>query len=120
MIQLFRNGGFPMFFIFAFGLVALGLAARFASRPVREQLALVRAMSSATLFATLTGTVADFGATFLHIAGREEFRSDPQWHFLVLQGLGESMSPGIMGFTLLSLTSLLIAVGASRAPEQAS
>ncbi len=58
MLQLIRNGGFPMFFILAFGLIALGLAARFASKPVREQLALVRAMSSATLYATLTGTVA--------------------------------------------------------------
>ena len=119
MLQLMRNGGFPMFFILAFGLIALALAARFASRPAREHLALIRAMSSATLFATLTGTVADFGATFLAVSS-DQFRNDPAWHIMLVQGLGESMSPGILGFTLLSLTSLLLAVGASRAPEQAA
>src|SRR5205823_13028959 len=105
-------------FILAFGLIALGLAARFAIRPAREQLALVRALSSATLFATLAGTVADFGATFLTVSS-DQFRNDPAWHILLVQGLGESMSPGIVGFTLLSLTSLLLCVGAGRAPEQA-
>ena len=33
---------------------------------------------------------------------------------LLLEGLGESMAPGVLGFSLLALTSLLLAVGASR------
>lgn len=119
MSDLIRNGGFPMWFILAFGIVALGAAARFAIRPAREQLAFVRAMSAAALYATLAGTAAALGSTFLHVAGVEQMRTDPQWALIIVQGLGESMSPGIMGFALLALTSLLVAVGAGRVPEQA-
>ena len=36
----------------------------------------------------------------------------------LLQGFGESMSPGIMGFTLLSLAALLTAVGMARLPDE--
>lgn len=120
MADLIRNGGFPMWFILAFGLVALGAAARFAIRPAREQLAFVRAMAASALYATLMGTAAALGATFLHVAGAEQLRGDPQWALIIVQGLGESMSPGIVGFALLTLTSLLVAVGSARVPEQAA
>jgi hypothetical protein len=41
-----------------------------------------------------------------------------KWQLVTLLGIGESLSPGIMGFALLSMTALLGTVAAHRmAPE---
>jgi hypothetical protein len=36
---------------------------------------------------------------------------------VLLQGVAESMSPGILGFTMLSLTALIVALGFQREVE---
>lgn len=124
MMTLMRNGGFPMWFIVAFGLVALGGAIRYAFRPDAARLGFVKHMATATLFSTLTGTLADMAAMFTFFAGRGgapamDLAKEPQWPVILMGGLAESTSPGIMGFTLLSLTALLCAVGQSREGRQA-
>jgi hypothetical protein len=70
-------------------------------------------MMLATLFSVASGTLSDFGAVFHTITRMTELTPDAR-SAMLLEGLGESMAPGILGFSLLSMTSLLLAVGALR------
>jgi hypothetical protein len=126
MMTLFRDGGFSMFPILGFGFVALGWAAWYAAKGRRRPLGFVLGMMGATLFATGVGVVSDLGMVFKTLAGevddprRLEIAHDVGHRVEgLLAGLGESMAPGIMGFTLLCLTSLLLAVGTARAQSEA-
>jgi hypothetical protein len=126
MLTLVREGGYPMLLILGFGFTALLKAAGFAVRPVRRKLPLIHWLMAATLFAVLAGFAADLGAVFHFIPSRfstspEALRALPalaaersNWPFVLITGLGESMAPGILGFTLLSLVSLVRAVGEHR------
>ena len=117
MMTLMQEGGVPMWFILAFGLAALAAAVRYAVRPEGKFRALMGGMSMATLFATLAALAADIGATMNALAGRRmpdislEVQHGP---LFLLTGLSESMSPLIMGFALLALTSMFGAVGRFR------
>jgi hypothetical protein len=125
MLTIFRDGGFSMFFILGFGFVALGWAARYAIRGKKRPLGFVVGMMAATLFATASGICSDLGTTFKTLAGSEDMDARHQEigrdtaHRVdnLLEGAGESMAPGIMGFSLLALTSFLLAVGAARSKE---
>ena len=112
MLLLIREGGFVMVFVLGFGLTALVAAILFAIRPAQRKLPFVRGMSHATLFAILSGICADFGATAHHLL--ERFAEKPDWYFYMILGLGESMAPGIIGFSLLSLVWLVSAFGERR------
>jgi hypothetical protein len=67
--------------------------------------------------ATLAGTVAALGATFSALAG-DRFPElnilKPEGPQILLKGLAESMSPGIMGFALLAMVALFYGVGSYR------
>lgn len=123
-----------MWFILAFGLAGLGAAFWFAARVDRRVLGFVKGMALATLFATLGASCADVGATLYTV----EKRLDPTGSFadvpgepptdaeampramhLLVAGLAESTSPGIMGFSMLALIAMLGAVGARRLDERA-
>jgi hypothetical protein len=125
MMTLMENGGFPMWFIVAFGLVALGAAVYNAVRPERRRFELAKWMSKATLYSTFVGTFADLAAVFYNFTGHGRLPApgvpldNPVWPKVIFQGIAESTSPGIMGFTLLSLTALMLAVGVSRMPADA-
>src|SRR5512137_1201718 len=112
MLMLIREGGFVMVFVLGFWLTALVAALLFAVRPAQRKLPFIRGMSHATLFAILSGICADLAAVGHAIPGR--FADDPKWYYALILGFGESMAPGIMGFTLLSLVWLVSAVGERR------
>jgi hypothetical protein len=114
MLTLIRNGGFPMFFILAFGLIALAAAGWYAFRPNARSLGVIVWMGGATLFATLMGTVADLG-TVAYAVSAMIGQGMKDWHAVIIEGFAESMSPGIMGFALLSMIALVTAVGKARA-----
>jgi hypothetical protein len=112
MLNLIREGGFVMVFVIGFGLTALVAAILFAVRPAQRKLPFVRGMSMATLFAVLSGICADLAAVAHAIP--KQFADDPKWYLVTILGFGESMAPGILGFTLLSLVWLVSAVGERR------
>jgi hypothetical protein len=102
------------------GLVCVGAAFYFALRARRTSLGFIRHLALATLFATLASTCADLGAT-LNTAGRV-LEKDPNdfataGHY-VIEGFAESMSPGILGFGMLAVTWMLVAVGKRRLDER--
>ncbi len=112
MMTLFRNGGFPMYFILVFGLVMLVTALAYAVRPAKEREGFVKWMCVATIASVVSGTAGDFAAVAHYVethpmGGAELGR-------IVVVGFGESMSPAIFGGSLLSLTALAMAVGRRR------
>jgi len=114
MITLFREGGFPMWFLLVFGALSLLASGRFALRPEASRLRLVVALGLATLFTVLTAVAAD-----LAIVGHQapEYLSHNRGETLatvLLQGFAESMSPAILGFTVLTLVALFVALGCYR------
>jgi hypothetical protein len=122
MLVMFRDGGFPMYFILGFGLVSLGWAAVYAARGKKRALGFVQAMMAATFFVVVSAVMVDLGMVFKTLAGsddvgdaRHAMAADVTHRTeILLEGLGESMAPGVLGFSLLGLTSLLLAVGAAR------
>ena len=114
MFTLIRNGGAPMIFVLLFGLMALGggLFAVFQKGRLRE--GYVRWMLVATLGATLSGTASDVGMTLVTVS-RWKSEGKAQWVDALLEGLSESMSPGIMGFSLIGMTALAMAIARRRA-----
>ena len=114
MSNLIRDGGAPMWAILFFGLIDLGAALRFAYRPARARLPPIIALSLAVLFSIPCGVMADIAAVGSKVPARPEWASSPKIHLVLLQGLAESMAPGILGFSALSLVALLCAVGLRR------
>ena len=113
MIEFFQSGGMPMWFILAFGLAALGGAIFFAVRPDELRLGALRAMSWATLFASLSGFIAAVATTLRYCVQLPPAEAT-NWHVFVMQGFAESYANLILGLSLLALTWLVIAVGLRR------
>ena len=123
MWTLIRNGGAPMLFILVTGLIGLAAAFYFALRAKKQSLGFIRGMAAATLFGTLAASCADAGAT-LYAAEKSFDKNEPEaagraMHIIV-EGLAESTSPGILGFSFLGLTSMLVAVGRRRLDERSA
>jgi hypothetical protein len=122
MLTMFRDGGFSMFFILAFGFVSLVWAGLYAAKGKKKPLGFIVAMMATTLLATGSGVASDLGMVFKTLAQTEEGIGRDTAHRMdnLLEGFGESMAPAIMGLSLLALTSLLLGVGALRAAKEES
>jgi hypothetical protein len=118
MKWFWQAGGFPMYLIALFGLVALVAAALFLRRPAAGRLEFVRWMSRATAWSVVSGVASCLAAVFVHVSGNPEWAHGPDRALLVLEGLGESMAPAILGAVLLSLTAFLAALGVRRLPRE--
>jgi hypothetical protein len=70
--------------------------------------------SRAVAWAIVNGVASDLAAVASHIAARDDWAHSPDFALLVLQGVGESMSPAILGGGVLSVVSLLCAAGHAR------
>jgi hypothetical protein len=111
MRTVFIEGGWSMFVVVVFGLISLATAAFYAARPDAKHEGFLRWMSWATFWAIMVGFCTDFSATFHAAARIEDLNTRSR---IVIEGSGESLSPGILGFALLALTALLTAVGRRR------
>jgi hypothetical protein len=116
MLTLFQEGGFPMFFLLAFGLAALVFATRYALIPGRARLRLTVGMSLATAFTTFTGAATAFSAVGHQAPEYAAKHPELTLPEVVLVGFAESMAPVILGFTVLSLVALIVSVGFYREP----
>ncbi len=116
MVEFMRAGGWSMWFVLILGLGSLASAILFAARRRLGVLALVRALSLATVFAIASGLCANV-AKVMTYASRDELAVREAAQAIMI-GLAESVAPGILGFTMLSISWLLVAVGTRRAQDR--
>ena len=114
MKTLMLEGGFPIWFLLAFGLATLVFAGRFAWAPARRTLRTTCALACATGMTTLTSTCTALAAVGHHAPQYLRARPNESMMSVLLEGAAESLSAGILGFTCLSLAALLIALGFHR------
>lgn len=114
MVELIREGGFPVFFLLAFGLIAMAFAVRFAAAPSQRGFRTTMALCAATLLTSINGIFAAFSAVGHQAPEYLKRHPENSLAEVVLLGIGESMSPGILGFTMLSLIALIMALGVYR------
>ena len=119
MVEFMKAGGWSMWFVLLLGLGALVSAILFLARSDLRKLSLVRALSLATVFAIASGLCANVAAVFSNTATEEELAHSPDLHLYVMRGLAEAAAPGILGFTMLSIGWLLVAVGTRRVQDRA-
>jgi hypothetical protein len=112
MFNLLREGGGPIVFVLIFGALTLAASARFAARGDRRRLGFIVAMAAATLLSVAGAICADLAAVGHHAL--ERCGDHVPLAACLLVGFAESMAPGIVGLTLLSLAAMLTAVGMSR------
>ena len=105
-----------MWFLLAFGGLTLVSAARFAARPESSRLRLTLALGVATSFAILTAICADLAQVGHQVPDYMTRHPALSLSAVLLQGVAESMSPAILGFTVLSLAALIVALGFHRQP----
>jgi hypothetical protein len=106
-----------MWFLLAFGASTLIFATRYASAPTRTRLRVTLSLATATLLTILTAictALAQVGHHAFDFANAHPKLTLPE---VLLQGIAESMSPGILGFTMLSLAALITTLGAYRSGE---
>lgn len=106
-------GIFVLFLVLPAGIIALGVAIAFAYRPTAKKRTVANAFIRTTVFAALSGWAAGMIGT-----SRAAF-GDPgdhaQWHRIVVEGSGESINNLFLGFSLIALCCLFLAVGEIRA-----
>ena len=95
----------------AVAIVAFGLAVAHVFRPTEQKLVLMRPVSLAAIFATISGLLGGWIAVLGGIA------ATPDGHLAVAslyRGIAESLTVGFVSFGLLAAAWMLVAVGALR------
>jgi len=111
--EFMLEGGWGMWPILLFGVVALASAARYGVRPDRGWLRFVAALWLTLLVTVVHATVTDLAAVFAHFEGAALRAGEPIVVTLFI-GLKESTRPAALGGIFLTLVPLLAAVGLYR------
>ena len=118
MIEFFQAGGFPMWIILLLGLGALVSAGTFAFKPDERKVGFIRGLSTAMVFSVLSGVASDLATVCHAVATKPELSKSGELHLIVMMGIAESLTPAIMGFTMLSLVWMLVGIGHRRLGTQ--
>ena len=116
MIALMRAGGAPIWIVLLFGALTMIAAGYFFFRPDERRLAMLRGLSNATVFAVLTALCANLAAVMFRVPSHLPWSKSPAIGVAVMTGIGEALTPGMLGFTLLALAWLMTALGLRRLP----
>ena len=95
----------------AVAIVAFGIAAAYVFRPTEQKLVLMRPVSLAAIFATVSGLLGGWMAVLASIP------ATPDGHLPVAslyRGIAESLTIGFVSFGLLAAAWMLVAVGGLR------
>ncbi|MFO0675704.1 MAG: hypothetical protein U0169_04175 [Polyangiaceae bacterium] len=112
MLESFRDGGWGMWPILVFGLLAIVTAFQFAVRGDTKVLRFVESLAKCVLFASVTGFVTGLIATSRYFQTHEH-PGDEGIRILV-QGTAESANDLAFGFAMLTVIHLVLAVGKRR------
>jgi len=110
MFEAFRQGGWGMYPTTIAGLFLVGAAARYAMRPERRRLAIVRTLALLTLLVATLGFVTGVIRTFTSAAGVDAHELGG----CVVAGVGESLNNLGLGLVLLVIATLATVVGRLR------
>ncbi len=111
-MEWFVMGGFPMVVIVVFGLVGIVNAARFAWAPSPGRVAYLTALGVA--LAGVGGMATDLIAVSVQVPAHPEWVAESGLGMIVLQGVGESLTPVVLASGMLIAQSLLVALGLRR------
>ena len=95
----------------AVAIVAFGLAVAFVFRPTEQKLVLMRPVSLAAIFATVSGLLGGWIAVLASIPAM------PDGHLplaSLYRGIAESLTVGFVSFGLLAAAWMLVALGVLR------
>ena len=116
-MDFMRAGGFGIWIVLLFGLLAVVSAVRFARGPEPRHLRVLVALSWATGFGILSTVSGNLAMVMWRVPQHPEWSKSPDLPLIVMTGIGEALTPAILGFTLLGVTWLLTAVGYRRYRE---
>jgi hypothetical protein len=111
LLELFRALSLFAKLTMAVAIAAFGLAVSYVFRPAEQKLVLMRPVSLATIFATISGLLGGWIVVLARIA------ATPDGHLPVpefYRGIAESLTVGFVCFGLLAAAWLLVAVGVVR------
>lgn len=111
LIDLFREISLFAKLTIAVAIAAFGVAASYVFRPTAQKLTVMRPVSLAAIFATLSGLLGGWIAVLAGIA------ATPDGHLSlssVYRGVAESLTVGFVCFGFLAAAWLLVAVGMLR------
>jgi hypothetical protein len=113
-LEPFRLGGWPMWFVLLFGVLAVGAAARFALRGEHQLGPFVRWMTLTTLTSSLFGFLTGMLKVleYVHVKASPEQR-----HVILVEGTKEALHVPTFGLLFAVLVCLLLAVGYRRFPN---
>jgi hypothetical protein len=109
-------GGFPMIVILLVGAMTLVGAARFAMTPIPGRLPYLGALALAVAATSFAGMAADLLTVSIKVPGNPELTSSTDLPIILLVGFGESLTPAILGASIVAITAILVAVGLRRLP----
>lgn len=116
MVDFLIAGGWMMFVILAVAIPLLVTAAKFARNASPHGLSLVRALTTAVVFASIAGVVADLALVARKVVTVPELRKDLVDNLLM--GFNEALAPAVLGFTIVTLAWILVAFGVRRMPKE--
>lgn len=113
MRDFFRAGGFNMWILAGLGIALIWMAIRFARSADAQRLSVIRALTWALVFSTLTGFFSSVGVAAVHSV---------QWHGqdpieeYMLMGFAEATANLTLGFGIGAITWIIVSVGLRRMP----
>ncbi|MEO8183951.1 MAG: hypothetical protein ABI895_34445 [Deltaproteobacteria bacterium] len=114
------EGGWAMWFVLALALITVLAAVGFARRPGSARKEAVCSFSRATSLVIVSAVSLNLAAVGSKIPNNPEWANSPRMPLMVMEGISESLAPAILGFTLLSLAWLVMAIGQRRLSHELS
>ena len=114
MITFIRAGGISMFIVILFGIITLIAAGLFTWKLRESLLGFFRGMVTATLYSILGGISANLATVMWRVSQDPEWGKSPDMKLIVMTGIAESLTPAILGFTIISLAWMIVAFGNRR------
>jgi hypothetical protein len=115
MAQFIRAGGVPIWIVMALSVPLLYLGVRFAIAADARRLAILRALTWAQLAAIACGVASNVIAVLWYLGRGLEPGESPLPALFI--GLGESLTPAVIGLAIICVVWMLVAFGLRRAPR---
>jgi len=115
MVHFIRAGGYPIWIVMALSVPLLYLGVRFAIAADARRLAILRALTWAQIAAVGSGVVSNVIAVMWYLGRGLEPGESPLPGLFI--GLGEALTPAVLGLSILTIVWILVAFGLRRAPR---